>query len=51
MPTVVRREELRKLTGEGAQLVEVLSAADYDWAHLPGAAASRSRSWTPRPGT
>ena len=37
MPTVIGREELRKLTGEGAQLVEVLPAEDYDWAHLPGA--------------
>ena len=33
----IGREELRELTGEGAQLVEVLPAGDYDWAHLPGA--------------
>jgi rhodanese-related sulfurtransferase len=25
------------LTGHGAQLVEVLPAEEYDWAHLPGA--------------
>jgi rhodanese-related sulfurtransferase len=37
MPTVIGRDELRKLTGDGAQLVEVLPAEDYDWAHLPGA--------------
>ena len=37
MPTGIGREELRELTGRGAQLVEVLPAADYDWAHLPGA--------------
>jgi Rhodanese-like domain len=37
MPTQIGREELRTLTGEGAQLVEVLPADDYDWAHLPGA--------------
>ena len=36
MPTQIGREELRTLTGEGAQLVEVLPAGDYDWAHLPG---------------
>ena len=36
MPTVIGRDELRKLTGDGAQLVEVLPAGDYDWAHLPG---------------
>jgi len=37
MPTGIGREELRTLTGQGAQLVEVLPAVDYEWAHLPGA--------------
>jgi len=37
MPTRIGRDELRELTGQGAQLVEVLPAEDYDWAHLPGA--------------
>ena len=37
MPTGIGRDELRMLTGQGAQLVEVLPAGDYDWAHLPGA--------------
>jgi len=37
MPTRIGRDELRELTGQGAQLVEVLPADDYDWAHLPGA--------------
>jgi rhodanese-related sulfurtransferase len=37
MPTGIGRDELRKLTGDGAQLVEVLPAEDYEWAHLPGA--------------
>ena len=37
MPTVIDRDELQALTGRGAQLVEVLPAAEYDWAHLPGA--------------
>jgi rhodanese-related sulfurtransferase len=37
MPTVIGREELRKLTAQEAQLVEVLPADEYDWAHLPGA--------------
>jgi rhodanese-related sulfurtransferase len=32
-----RADELRKLTGESSQLVEVLPADDYGWAHLPGA--------------
>jgi len=37
MPAVIGRDELRKLTGDGAQLVEVLPAEDYEGAHLPGA--------------
>jgi rhodanese-related sulfurtransferase len=37
MPTGIGRDELRELTGQGAQLVEVLPVDDYDWAHLPGA--------------
>ena len=37
MPAVIGHEELRKLTGQGAQLVEVLPADEYAWAHLPGA--------------
>jgi rhodanese-related sulfurtransferase len=37
MPTGTGRAELRALTGQGAQLVEVLPADEYDWAHLPGA--------------
>jgi len=37
MPTAIGREELRTLTGQGAQLVEALPAGDYDWAHLPDA--------------
>jgi rhodanese-related sulfurtransferase len=36
MPTGIERDELQALTGRGAQLVEVLRAAEYDWAHLPG---------------
>jgi rhodanese-related sulfurtransferase len=37
MPTGIGRDELQQLTGQGAQLVEVLPAPEYDWAHLPGA--------------
>ena len=37
MPAHIGRDELRALTGHGAQLVEVLPAGDYGWAHLPGA--------------
>ena len=37
MPAEIGRGELRELAGRGAQLVEVLPAGDYDWAHLPGA--------------
>jgi rhodanese-related sulfurtransferase len=37
MPTGIGRDELQQLIGEGAQLVEVLPADEYNWAHLPGA--------------
>jgi rhodanese-related sulfurtransferase len=37
MPTGIGRDELPTLTGQGGQLVEVLPARDYEWAHLPGA--------------
>ena len=37
MPTGIGRDEQQTLTGQGAQLVEVLPAGDFDWAHLPGA--------------
>jgi rhodanese-related sulfurtransferase len=37
MPTVIGREELQTGGEQAAQLVEVLPAEDYDWAHLPGA--------------
>jgi len=37
MPTEIGRDGLRTLTEQGAQLVEVLPADEYDWAHLPGA--------------
>jgi rhodanese-related sulfurtransferase len=37
MPTGIGRSDLRTPTSQGAQLVEVLPADEYDWAHLPGA--------------
>jgi rhodanese-related sulfurtransferase len=37
MPTGIGRDELRTLTSQGAQLVEVLPRDEYEWAHLPGA--------------
>ena len=37
MPIGLDRNELQELTGQGAQLVEVLPSDEYDWAHLPGA--------------
>jgi rhodanese-related sulfurtransferase len=37
MPTGIGRDQVRRLTSEGAQLVEVLPAREYQWAHLPGA--------------
>jgi rhodanese-related sulfurtransferase len=37
MPVDVDRHEVRRLMGEGAQLVEVLPASEYEQDHLPGA--------------
>ena len=37
MPTVIFREEVRALLGEGAQLVDVLLREEYEDEHLPGA--------------
>jgi phage shock protein E len=37
MPKDVGVEEMRGLVGEGAQLLEVLPAREYDEEHLPGA--------------
>ena len=37
MPKDVGLEEMRRLVGERAQVVEVLPAHEYDEEHLPGA--------------
>jgi rhodanese-related sulfurtransferase len=37
MPQEVDRNGVRRLVAEGAQLVEVLPAAEYEEDHLPGA--------------
>jgi rhodanese-related sulfurtransferase len=37
MPVPVDRDEVRRLVGEGAQLVEVLPRPEYEEEHLPGA--------------
>ena len=37
MPRPIERDDVRRLLDEGAQLVEVLPAEDFDEEHLPGA--------------
>ena len=37
MPGSIARGEVRRLLGEGAQLVEVLPRQEYEEEHLPGA--------------
>jgi len=37
MPTEIDRSKLQSLVKEGAQLVEVLPADEYEEEHLPGA--------------
>ena len=37
MPTDIGRDDVRRFVANGAQLVEVLPAEEYNEAHLPGA--------------
>jgi rhodanese-related sulfurtransferase len=37
MPIDISRDDVRRLIANGAQLVEVLPADEYNEAHLPGA--------------
>lgn len=37
MPPSIGREGVQRLRSEGAQVVEVLPRAEYDWAHITGA--------------
>jgi rhodanese-related sulfurtransferase len=37
MPKEIDRDEVRRLVGAGAQLVEVLPSSEYEEEHLPGA--------------
>ncbi len=37
MPTSIDRDDVQRLLGEGAQLVEVLPPTEYEEKHLPGA--------------
>ncbi len=37
MPTNIDRDNVQRLVGEGAQLVEVLPEPEYEGMHLPGA--------------
>lgn len=37
MPRLIEREEVRRLLEDGAQIVEVLGADEFESEHLPGA--------------
>jgi len=37
MPTEIGRQDVERLVADGAQLVEVLGAEEYEAEHLPGA--------------
>ena len=37
MPSNIDRDDVQRLTAEGAQLVEVLPPGEYEEMHLPGA--------------
>ncbi len=37
MPTIINIDDVQRMVGEGAQLVEVLPEKEYGQEHLPGA--------------
>jgi rhodanese-related sulfurtransferase len=37
MPKMIELEEVQRLIGEGAQVLDVMSRSEYDDSHLPGA--------------
>ena len=37
MPTMIDLDEVQRLIGEGAQLLDVMSRSEYEDSHLPGA--------------
>jgi rhodanese-related sulfurtransferase len=37
MPTLIERDQVQHMLGQGAQLVEVLPPDEYEDEHLPGA--------------
>lgn len=37
MPRRIDREDVRRLREQGAQVVEVLPPAEYEWKHIAGA--------------
>jgi len=39
MPTAVSRDEVQRLLREGAQLIEVMPAEEYEKEHIEGAAS------------
>jgi rhodanese-related sulfurtransferase len=37
MPKMIELEEVQRLIGEGAQVLDVMSRSEYEDSHLPGA--------------
>ena len=48
MPTAITRTRVQQLVADGAQLVDVLTAAEYEVLHLPGAVNLPLRELGPR---
>jgi rhodanese-related sulfurtransferase len=38
MPKMIELEEVQRLVGEGAQILDVMSRSEYEESHIPGAA-------------
>jgi 3-mercaptopyruvate sulfurtransferase SseA len=49
MVTRIDLAQLQALLTDGAQLIEILPAAEYREEHLPGAINLPLRNWTPPP--
>jgi rhodanese-related sulfurtransferase len=37
MPKMIELEEVQRLLGEGAQILDVMSRSEYEESHIPGA--------------
>jgi rhodanese-related sulfurtransferase len=51
MPKMIELEEVQRLVGDGAQLLDVMSRSEYEESHLPGAVHISLKELDPRTAT